>query len=257
MRQLKARLKDTAAYDAYVRLRFPAVAQQMRRETDFYCSVLRRSGSDLVFDIGANNGGPAAIFSKLASKVVCVEPNPQAAQSLRQRFRRRRNVEIVQTAVGDRIGSAEMTLYADSDAYSTLSEKWVGALADGSSNRPIIESGTAITVPITTLDQLVSVHGRPDYIKIDVEGFELPVIRGLTEQVPMISFECNQPSFTDDAISIIEALSNTPNAVFNYFKLVEPYRWASDGWLEARDMKRIVTGPPVHSMEIFCARRPR
>jgi len=44
-------------------------------------------------------------------------------------------------------------------------------------------------VPIKTLDQLIATYGRPKYIKIDVEGYELPVIGGMHAKIDLISFE--------------------------------------------------------------------
>ncbi len=134
----------------------------------------------LVFDLGANVGRVTDALVALGARVVAVEPNPKLAALLRTRHPYKVTVE--QTAVGAETGSAEMQLGID-PAHSTLSPEWQ-KLAPTHDRW----SGT-ITVPVTTLDDLIARHGSPAFVKIDVEGLEFDVLTGLTRDVPALSFE--------------------------------------------------------------------
>ena len=46
-----------------------------------------------------------------------------------------------------------------------------------------------VRVPVTTLDALIDRYGSPSFIKLDVEGFEVEALAGLTQPVPALSFE--------------------------------------------------------------------
>ena len=61
--------------------------------------------------------------------------------------------------------------------------------ADGSAGWEGQVWDDAITVPCLTLDRLIHDHGRPAFLKIDVEGFEDRVLMGLSRPVPALSFE--------------------------------------------------------------------
>ncbi len=49
--------------------------------------------------------------------------------------------------------------------------------------------GSPLEVPVTTLDALIERHGLPRFCKLDVEGFEAEVLRGLSQPIPLLSFE--------------------------------------------------------------------
>ena len=62
-----------------------------------------------------------------------------------------------------------------------------------------------IKVATKTLDDLINTFGLPAFMKIDVEGYELKVLQGLTAAVPLISFE-HSPEMIDEARNCAQRL---------------------------------------------------
>ena len=73
-----------------------------------------------------------------------------------------------------------------------------------------------LRVPVTTLDALIGKYGAPAFIKIDVEGHEPAVLRGLHRPVPYVSFEVNLPEFRSEGEECIELLGALAPGEFNY-----------------------------------------
>jgi FkbM family methyltransferase len=143
---------------------------------------------DVVFDIGAHVGDRVAAFRSLGARVVAVEPQPALVRVLRFLYGRDSNVAIVAAAVGRAPGETELMLNIDNPTVSTLSTDFVRA-AQGSAGWEGQRWTRRLRVPVTTIDTLVAAHGRPAFVKIDVEGFEAEALAGLTGPVAALSFE--------------------------------------------------------------------
>jgi len=143
---------------------------------------------DLVFDIGAHVGDRVAAFRRLGARVVAVEPQPALARTLRLLFWRDGAVTIEPKAVGRRAGTIDLKLNLDNPTVSSASDAFIKS-ADGASGWEGQAWTHAVPVPVTTLDRLIERHGRPSFIKLDVEGFEAEALAGLTIAVPALSFE--------------------------------------------------------------------
>jgi FkbM family methyltransferase len=142
----------------------------------------------LVFDVGAHVGDRIAIFRRLGARVVAVEPQPALVTTLKMLYGRKRNVVIEAKAVGRHIGTIAMKINVDNPTVSTVSEAFIDAARGAAGWHGQIWEET-IEVPLTTLDALIAAHGRPAFIKIDVEGFEEEALAGLSQPVPALSFE--------------------------------------------------------------------
>jgi Methyltransferase FkbM domain len=95
---------------------------------------------------------------------------------------------IERTALGPCDGTIDLRLNLDNPTISTVSDAFVRAAREAPGWRDQSWSKT-VSAPMTTLDALVSRHGTPAFIKIDVEGFEPEVLAGLSRPPAALSFE--------------------------------------------------------------------
>ncbi len=156
----------------------------MRRKMRRFFSQFVAKG-DLCFDVGANVGSRTEIFLRLGARVVSVEPQHPCTEQLRKLFGRCPNVSIVEKALGTHEGFAELAVCDEAPTLSTLFDGWISESCFANDYHWTKRE----RVPLTTLDALIAVYGTPRFCKIDVEGFELQVLRGLTRPIPFISFE--------------------------------------------------------------------
>lgn len=157
-----------------------------RRMAALYARFL--GPGELAFDVGAHVGDRVDAFLSLGCRVVAVEPQPALRPLLRALYGRRGDVTLVEAAVGAREGTLELLLNLPNPTVATASPEFV-ASADGAPGWQGQRWERRVSVPQTTLDALVAAHGRPAFVKIDVEGFEDRVLEGLHEPVPALSFE--------------------------------------------------------------------
>jgi FkbM family methyltransferase len=143
--------------------------------------------NDLVFDVGANIGRYTAIFLALGARVLAIEPQADCMAKIKARFGKHQRVAFYQGGVAAQAGELELNVCSVSTC-SSFSSQWI----EHAKNRHGFEDHrwyATQRVPVTTLDALIAQHGLPAFIKIDVEGYELPVLQGLSQPVAALSFE--------------------------------------------------------------------
>ena len=142
------------------------------------CDYLRQRvrPGDTCLNVGANVGIYTLLLARWSGpngQVYAFEPNPAVRAILEDNVRRNgcaAYVDISNQAVGDEPGEA--AFFAE------------GVTGIGRLGRPHPASGGAstFTVPVTTLDEFCGRHHlSPNWIVMDIEGFEIPALEGATE----------------------------------------------------------------------------
>lgn len=125
---------------------------------------------DLFWDVGANTGIYACMAADILStgSVFAFEPHPGNVTSLRTNLQRNdlRNVTVEECALGDVEGTTSLNITAEDAGLGLHSLQ--------------AEDQTGIEVPIRTGDGYVDTTARvPNVVKIDVEGAEADVLKGM------------------------------------------------------------------------------
>jgi len=148
-------------------------------EIELLCSLVRPG--DHVLDVGANIGLFTLFLSRAVGptgRVVAVEPDPDNVALLKENAKANRcdNVTVVPCALGTEEGV--VNLYQVDENRGNLSLADVG------------DTGRAVNVTMRRgADVLAELNTRPRVVKIDVEGAEPMVVRGLGYRPPVMLFE--------------------------------------------------------------------
>jgi FkbM family methyltransferase len=197
--------------------------------------------NSLIFDVGLNLGNKADAYLSRGAKVIGFEPQKDCFDYAMNRFSFYKSISSFSAeniALSDSIGVADF--YRSSQhVLSSMSTEFIQE-----SEKQRFKGctwNTKIQVPTSTLDKKIEQYGQPKYIKIDVEGFEYNVLKGLTNPVDYISIEFT-PELYSNSEKCIDYLHdlNQGECEYNYVYR-ENDHYYFDSWQNIESIKNYLS----------------
>lgn len=207
------------------------------RLKEFYEDQLGIRGGQLVFDVGANVGDKTHVFRMIGCHVVAFEPQDSCVNTLRSRFSKDKHVTIVPIGLASNCGRLELRLASNSQLTS-FSEEFVSQAQRHGRFSGATWNQTS-TVQVSTLDNQIDQFGVPDFVKIDVEGFESAVLKGLSRRVSKLSFEWT-PERTAAVAACVERCLELELSEFN-ISINETSTLNFTEWVSSKTLLRLTS----------------
>lgn len=193
----------------------------------FYGDLI--SPGDLVFDIGAHVGSRSRTLISLGAAVVAVEPQSVFADLI-ERYIGDQLQGFERVAVGSAEGETILHVSRRHPTVTTISNCFIDGVSETDGFRDVIWDSKAI-VKVTTLDRLIEKYGLPKFCKVDVEGAESEILRGLSLPIPLIAFEYI-PALPQVAHEAIERLAQIGD--YRFRRVVgENHTFVDTGWMNS------------------------
>ena len=165
-----------------------------------------------IIDLGANLGYyPLIEYQKLngSGKIYALEPSPSNFETLKKNIIHNKADDLVETfqyAGGEKAGKEKFYLSTHSNVNTMIPKEF----STGKDSLGVGEE--YIEVEVIELSSFIKDVGQIDLIRMDIEGYEVEVFKGLRAAIKsglfsgQIVFECHSPKYDDNKHSIREQL---------------------------------------------------
>ena len=204
-------------------------SDQFEPSTVAMLRALCKDGAQAI-DVGANIGLTSLALSQFCSRVVGFEPVGRTFSYLERNIQGASNVIALHSAIGSAPGELRMQVVQDFLAGSFVADTY-----ESHDDRQTVE-----VVPVKTLDGVFSELGlsRLDFVKVDVEGFELEVLEGgrqiISDLKPLTYLEMNHWCLNVFRRVSIPEFRERLLSIFPYVYAINP-----DSWLDYGDEKNV------------------
>jgi len=164
--------------------------------------IIKKMNFNTSVDVGANNGYYTNLLLGVSKKVISFEPI-HYLYKLNLRLFKNKNVVIYNVALGDKETFGKLNIPQNNDPESSLVNKFKNSIVQ--------------KVRITTGDKLLKKIKKIDFIKIDVEGYEIFVLKGLKKTIykslPIFLIEIEK-KHNKDYKKVFEHMNNLNYKIF-------------------------------------------
>jgi FkbM family methyltransferase len=203
--------------------------------------------TQLVYDVGMNNGDDSAYYLAKGCRVIAIEANPALCDEASKRFAAEIGsgaLTILNLGISDAPGEAVFHVHRSNSVLSTFvppSQRigYTATLPD--------EEFEPITIELRRLSDVVHFFGTADYIKIDIEGFDDRCLADLHRAGLM-------PPFISAEAHTIDTFCHLVAMGYSAFRMVAGASVATDYRshpIMGADGKRIPHDFPAHSAGPF------
>lgn len=176
----------------------------------------------VVVDGGANKGNVAArlLATLPGARLVAFEPQPRLARKLVKRFAADPRVTVQALALGERADTLTLSVLSRATLSSLLPPSGIHDKYAGET-LAVMET---LDVPVVRLDAVLP---RADVIKLDLQGYELPALRGATGLLPGVSVIIAEaalyPLYEGQALlpdleAFLEGFGFTLDGIYDFFR---------------------------------------
>jgi len=218
--------------------------------SDFYSGFITPNMK--IIDVGVNVGNYSQAFLNFGAKVIGLEPQKYCQNILRKRFKNATNFKLIPLASGSKVSTEEIHT-PTSHTVASMNKNWIDSVKQSNRFNGEVWNKTE-TISVTTLDLIIKENFIPDYIKIDVEGYELEVLKGLNHQINFISFEITLPEMKQSAIDCVNEIARIGNYVYTIpseDKIMDTKNWYSKSEIISQ-LESLSQSNKKVSSDIFC-----